>query len=278
MLQARRCHPRLRDCPPRWSSSPTTGRPRARTTTTPGPPPSSTITAANVGDLEEVWRAELPEAGALSTVPLVAGRHRLRPGRHPARSSPSTGRPARSSGPASRPASTSGRSGWPWATGGSTAWTARPASSPSTSPAASRSGPPTSPPPTRPGVDIQPVVADGLVIASSVPISIGGIYAPGDRGVVSALDAATGEVRWSFDTVDGDLWGHPEVNSGGGAWYPPVVDLERRTGLRRRGQPGAVPRHRRVAQRHQPAGRQPLHGLDRGPRPRHRRAGAGSTR
>ena len=31
---------------------------------------------------------------------------------------------------------------------------------------------------------------------------------------------------WAFDTVEGDLWGHPEVNSGGGAWYPPAVDVE----------------------------------------------------
>ena len=27
--------------------------------------------------------------------------------------------------------------------------------------------------------------------------------------------------------MQGDLWGHPEVNSGGGAWYPPAIDLER---------------------------------------------------
>ena len=44
------------------------------------------------------------------------------------------------------------------------------------------------------------------------------------------MDAATGKVRWTFDTVkDGDLWGHPELNSGGGAWYPPAID--ERTGL-----------------------------------------------
>jgi glucose dehydrogenase len=46
--------------------------------------------------------------------------------------------------------------------------------------------------------------------------------------VVHALDAETGDVVWSFDTVLGDdLWGNPEVNSGGGAWYPPSVDVER---------------------------------------------------
>jgi outer membrane protein assembly factor BamB len=78
------------------------------------------------------------------------------------------------------------------------------------------------------GIDIQPVVFEDLVLVSTVPVSIGGIYTPGDRGVISALDAATGEVRWSFDTVQGDLWGHPEVNSGGGAWYPPSIDPEAR--------------------------------------------------
>ena len=79
------------------------------------------------------------------------------------------------------------------------------------------------------GVDIQPTVFDGLVFASTVPVSVDGIFTPGDRGVLYALDAATGVVRWSFDTVKGDdLWGHPEVNSGGGAWYTPAVDTERR--------------------------------------------------
>ncbi len=78
------------------------------------------------------------------------------------------------------------------------------------------------------GVDIQPTVFDSIVFAATVPVSIDGIYTPGDRGVLYALDAATGAVRWSFDTVEGDLWGHPEVNSGGGAWYPPAVDTDRR--------------------------------------------------
>ena len=78
------------------------------------------------------------------------------------------------------------------------------------------------------GVDIQPTVFDGTVFVSTVPISLGGIYNGGDRGIIHALDAATGEVRWTFDTVDSpDLWGNPEVNSGGGAWYPPSIDVQR---------------------------------------------------
>jgi outer membrane protein assembly factor BamB len=79
------------------------------------------------------------------------------------------------------------------------------------------------------GVDIQPLYYDGKVFASSVPVSMGGIYTGGDRGVIHALDAKTGEVLWRFDTVKGDLWGNAEVNSGGGSWYPPAIDLERGT-------------------------------------------------
>lgn len=78
------------------------------------------------------------------------------------------------------------------------------------------------------GVDIQPTVFDGIVVVSTVPVSVGGIYTPGDRGVIHALDAESGEVRWTFDTVEGDLWGDPSVNSGGGAWYPPAIDPARR--------------------------------------------------
>ncbi|HZJ26296.1 MAG TPA: PQQ-binding-like beta-propeller repeat protein [Acidimicrobiia bacterium] len=83
-------------------------------------------------------------------------------------------------------------------------------------------------PNTTTGVDIQPQVFDGKVLVSTVPVSIGGIYVGGDHGVVSALDARTGNVIWEFDTVDSaDLWGNPSVNSGGGAWYPPAVDAAR---------------------------------------------------
>lgn len=75
------------------------------------------------------------------------------------------------------------------------------------------------------GIDIQPTVIGGLVLASTVPISVDGLFQGGDRGVIHALDAETGEVVWKFDTVAGDdVWGNPEINAGGGAWYPPAVD------------------------------------------------------
>lgn len=78
------------------------------------------------------------------------------------------------------------------------------------------------------GIDIQPTVVAGLVLASTTPISVRDQYKGGDRGVLWALDARTGKRVWTFDTVQSKtLWGHPEINSGGGAWYPPAVDLKR---------------------------------------------------
>jgi outer membrane protein assembly factor BamB len=70
-------------------------------------------------------------------------------------------------------------------------------------------------------VNIQPVVAGEHVLAATSALA-----QPGSRGVLFALAADDGEIEWSFDTiVSEDLWGHPEINSGGGAWYPPAVDL-----------------------------------------------------
>ena len=62
------------------------------------------------------------------------------------------------------------------------------------------------------GIDIQPLVANGAVYLSSAAL-LGG-------GEVFALDAATGETRWSFDTVIDPLG---EKIIGGGAWYPPAL-------------------------------------------------------
>ncbi len=51
-------------------------------------------------------------------------------------------------------------------------------------------------------------------------------YAPGRSGVIYALDHATGEVVWRWQVVTDDFWGNPNVNGGGGVWYPPAVDTE----------------------------------------------------
>ena len=73
-------------------------------------------------------------------------------------------------------------------------------------------------------INIQPTVADGKVLAATSSLA-----QPGARGTLFALDQGTGDVLWSFDTIESnDLWGHPELNSGGGAWYPPSVDVLKR--------------------------------------------------
>jgi outer membrane protein assembly factor BamB len=80
------------------------------------------------------------------------------------------------------------------------------------------------------GIDIQPMVYDGLVFISTVPGTGDVFYSPGGIGVIYALDAQTGAIRWNFSTVDSpNLWGHPEVNSGGGCWYPPAIDRDTNT-------------------------------------------------
>lgn len=76
------------------------------------------------------------------------------------------------------------------------------------------------------GVDIQPIVYDNTVYISTVPgVSNENFYKGGSIGVLYGLDATTGAIKWSFDTVDSaNIWGNPSINSGGGAWYPPAID------------------------------------------------------
>ncbi|MGE5336144.1 MAG: PQQ-binding-like beta-propeller repeat protein [Nitrososphaerota archaeon] len=73
-------------------------------------------------------------------------------------------------------------------------------------------------------VDIQPGVHAGRVYASTVPETTNAEYEAGAVGILYALDAKTGKKLWEFDTVPKGLWGHPEINSGGGLWYPPSFD------------------------------------------------------
>jgi outer membrane protein assembly factor BamB len=65
-------------------------------------------------------------------------------------------------------------------------------------------------------VGIAPVVDRGRVYYSTQG------FAPGGRGAVYALAAATGKVRWRFDTIAA-RWPRPEAG-GGGAWNPVSVD------------------------------------------------------
>jgi outer membrane protein assembly factor BamB len=66
-------------------------------------------------------------------------------------------------------------------------------------------------------MNIAPVVGNGLVYTSTVGLP------PGGKGVVFALDPATGRTRWAFHTVRG-RWTVPIEAGGGGAWWPVSVD------------------------------------------------------
>ena len=70
-------------------------------------------------------------------------------------------------------------------------------------------------------IDIAPVAWNGLVFLSTIG------YVPLGRGSIYALDAATGAVRWKFDTIK-EPWPYPREAGGGGLWFPVSVDEEGR--------------------------------------------------
>jgi alcohol dehydrogenase (cytochrome c) len=70
-------------------------------------------------------------------------------------------------------------------------------------------------------VDVAPVFWRGLVFVSTVG------FAPLGRGVIYALDARTGTVRWTFETIR-HPWPHPWEAGGGGTWYPVSIDAQGR--------------------------------------------------
>ncbi|MFC4587921.1 outer membrane protein assembly factor BamB family protein [Sphaerisporangium corydalis] len=74
------------------------------------------------------------------------------------------------------------------------------------------------------GIDMAPAVHNGTVYFSTVPGNNAHFLAASGRGVLWALDTDTGRTKWKFDTVPVDLWGNPEMNAGGGLWYPPSFD------------------------------------------------------
>lgn len=75
------------------------------------------------------------------------------------------------------------------------------------------------------GVDMAPLIWNDTVIISSVPgASLANFYGGGGKGIVHALDLATGDEKWRFDTTTDDLWGDPKLNTGGGLWQTPSVD------------------------------------------------------
>jgi outer membrane protein assembly factor BamB len=72
---------------------------------------------------------------------------------------------------------------------------------------------------------IQPVVFDNKVYVSTAAGGTGKPNPGGGRGVLYALDQATGKIVWSFDTTPADLWGNPAVNYGGGSYQSPAIDI-----------------------------------------------------
>jgi glucose dehydrogenase len=95
------------------------------------------------------------------------------------------------------------------------------------------------------GVDQQLTAYNGTLYVSTIPGTApkeNDFYQGGSMGILYALDEETGNIKWSFNTVkNGDLWGNPHVNSGGGAWYPPAVDTSTGTTYWGTGNPGPVP-------------------------------------
>jgi alcohol dehydrogenase (cytochrome c) len=71
-------------------------------------------------------------------------------------------------------------------------------------------------------IQMAPGVHEGRVYLSTVPIGGEG----NEVGVLWALDADSGSKLWHFDQVPRSLWGHPEINYGGGIYYPPAFDGE----------------------------------------------------
>jgi hypothetical protein len=112
-----------------------------------------------------------------------------------------------------------------------------------------------------------------MVFARTVPVSLTGIYTGGDRGILQALDVTSGDTVWEFDTVDSeDFWGNPDVNSGGGSWFPPSIDLASGRIFWGVANPAPFPGHGGVPERHEPSGAEPLHEHRRGARRPERRA------
>ena len=74
------------------------------------------------------------------------------------------------------------------------------------------------------GIDMAPGIHDGTVYIATGPGNADAFFSGNGAGTLWALDANTGNPKWSFNNVPVDLWGHPDINSGGGMWYPPSFD------------------------------------------------------
>ncbi len=74
------------------------------------------------------------------------------------------------------------------------------------------------------GITMAPIVYDNTLYVSNIPGTPEAFYNGGQRGIIFALDASTGQIIWDFDTTTDNLWGNARINSGGGLWHPPSFD------------------------------------------------------
>jgi outer membrane protein assembly factor BamB len=76
------------------------------------------------------------------------------------------------------------------------------------------------------GIDMTPGYNHGTVYVSTVPVNpTVGEYLGHAKATLWALNARTGAPEWSWDEVQ-NLWGKPDINSGGGLWDPPSFDAQ----------------------------------------------------
>jgi len=66
-------------------------------------------------------------------------------------------------------------------------------------------------------------------------------YQGGSSGVAVLLNPETGKETWRWQVVEEDFWGNIEINSGGGIWFPPAIDIETGVSYWATGNPSPVP-------------------------------------
>ncbi len=92
----------------------------------------------------------------------------------------------------------------------------------------------------------QPVVF-GKKVYTATQVAIGGQgqvsfsnYQAGASGIAFALDPELGKEIWHWQVVQAGFWGHPEINGGGGLWYPPAIDTSTGTSYWGSGNPAPL--------------------------------------
>ncbi len=66
-------------------------------------------------------------------------------------------------------------------------------------------------------------------------------YQGGTTGMAFLLDPETGKPAWLWQAVEEGFWGNPEINSGGGLWFPPAIDTQTGVSYWATGNPSPVP-------------------------------------